>query len=417
MPLSCARFGRALWLLVLALLLAFVAISPYAFAQNDNSSEARTLTAAGIEAYDRGDYRTAIDDLKNAQALSPSYSPTELYLGLAYLKEDRSSDAIAAWQKYVSLRPGTETEKRNDLTATITQYLTILLREQDREQAEKAIAQERRIGPGDPDTVAITYYHNLGSPRLLYLQKGLTALIIDDVSKVPGIKVVERDKLQALLDEMNLGSSGLVDPRTAARAGHLLGAGQVATGSYLDPTKGNLHITSILADTGSARRKPQPPADGREVEFYVVEKTIAKAILNDLNHNEKQLQAEGVLAQVEKPQTKNHSAFEAFSRGLDSKDRGNYAQARSQFQEALKDDPDFELARRELYHTPLAPLTTAEIEGQVAASAPSAAEAGTTAVAGIDTIISAPPPPPLIVPVSPPPPTLPNVVPPAPPPG
>ena len=48
----------------------------------------------------------------------------------------------------------------------------------------------------------IIYYRNLGSSELGPLQKGLTALLINDISQVKDLKVVERDLLQALLEEL-----------------------------------------------------------------------------------------------------------------------------------------------------------------------------------------------------------------------
>ena len=106
--------------------------------------------------------------------------------------------------------------KNNDLRETVNRDLTILLLEQNRRQAQDEIANESKLGPADPTVVAITYYRDLGSPELKPLQKELTALVIADVSKVSGLRVVERDRLQALLDEMRLGASGIVDPGTAA---------------------------------------------------------------------------------------------------------------------------------------------------------------------------------------------------------
>jgi tetratricopeptide (TPR) repeat protein len=394
-------------------IIAMIAIvAPALFAASavaaGNQDLAKPLIFDGIKAYERGDYSTAVADLAKAQSIDPSHSPTALYLGLAYLKEGRLPNAIDAWQKYIALTPYTRTERRNNLQETVTRDLTILQREQDHRQALADLAREHEIGSGSPDTVAVTYYRNLGSPNLAPLQKGLTALVIADLSEIPGLRIVERDRLQALLDEMKLSSSGLVDPATATRAGHLLGAGRVVTGSYLDPVADDMRVDSALASTASGQVIADQNAQGPLTHFYDVEKRLSNAIAKDLGYGKNRLEADGVWPKFQTPQTTNFQAFEAFSRGLDAKDRQDYAAARSFFQQALADDPNFEAARRELLHTPLAPLTVAEVANAISAAAPSAAEsvAGMAGPANIGTGVAPMPfggvPPPPELPAAPP---------------
>lgn len=414
------------WPLALLTALVVLIVNPSAGRTTaQNSRLAKPLIEEGITAYQQGNYQEAIVALTKARTIAPDHSPAALYLGLAYLKQNRLSEAIAAWQTYVTLPPYTKTERQNNLQATVTQYLTLLLRVQNQQNAQAAIARERDIGPGDPHTVAITYYQNLGSAQLTPLQKGLTALLIVDVSQVRELKVVERERLQAMLEELKLGTSGMVDQRTAARTGHLLGAGQVATGSYVDPTKDQMRVDSVLAATGSAKVVGNEEASGQIKQFFDVEKELASAILRDLGYDQNRLQREGVLDAIRRPQTTSYPAFESLSLGLDAKDRQDYGAARSLFQQALTYDPKFEAARRELLHTPLAPLSIGEIGSSVAAAAPSAAEATAgmpelvpalapphpvTEVPPLPPVVAAPPPPP------PPPPALPPIPPPMPPP-
>src|SRR5436853_917220 len=66
------------------------------------------------------------------------------------------------------------------------------------------------------------------------LQKGIAGLMISDLAANAAVRVVERDELQKLLDEQNLGAAGRVDPQTAAKLGKLVGARYVVTGVRLD---------------------------------------------------------------------------------------------------------------------------------------------------------------------------------------
>src|SRR6266403_1896039 len=66
------------------------------------------------------------------------------------------------------------------------------------------------------------------------LQKGIAGMLISELAQNPAARVVEREDIQRLLDEQNLGSSGRVDPQTAAKVGKLVGARYVVLGTFLD---------------------------------------------------------------------------------------------------------------------------------------------------------------------------------------
>lgn len=60
--------------------------------------------------------------------------------------------------------------------------------------------------------------------------------------------VIERSRLEAAMKELNLASSGVIDPGTAARAGRILGAEAVVTGT-LTRLNGKFEINARLIDT------------------------------------------------------------------------------------------------------------------------------------------------------------------------
>src|SRR5205807_7071026 len=93
----------------------------------------------------------------------------------------------------------------------------------------RAQAQDTRPG------IAVFPFDNGGSygqdkDNFDALQKGIAGLMISDLAANAAVRVVERDELQKLLDEQNLGAAGRVDPQTAAKIGKLGGARCVGTG-------------------------------------------------------------------------------------------------------------------------------------------------------------------------------------------
>jgi len=57
--------------------------------------------------------------------------------------------------------------------------------------------------------------------------------ITDGLNGAPGIRVVERQRLKALMDEIGLSMTGAVDEKTALRVGKLLGANHLLLGSFM----------------------------------------------------------------------------------------------------------------------------------------------------------------------------------------
>ena len=175
----------------------------------------------GIDDYDRGNYDKAIAELTKAQQADPSRATTALYLALCYMAQQRFGDEVAVCQHYLNVKPSLF-ERKSDLQREGDQYIAILQVKSDHEQAVEAIANEINIAKrGDPNTIAVTDYRNIGpaDPDLNDLGKGMAYLLIEDVAKVPGLVVIDRGKYQAVAQELKLASSGIEDPKTAARTG------------------------------------------------------------------------------------------------------------------------------------------------------------------------------------------------------
>lgn len=84
------------------------------------------------------------------------------------------------------------------------------------------------------------------------LTKGVAEMLVTAMAANPGVRVVERDRLQKLLDEQNLAASGRVDNETAVRIGKLLGVHHMLTGTYVIDPKQRVRLVarSINTETG-----------------------------------------------------------------------------------------------------------------------------------------------------------------------
>lgn len=365
-----------IWLLIygLALTPIFTGLAPTRSA--DAASEAE-LVQQGIDLYEKNKLDQALQTLESAEIIYPENPAVPYYLGLIYLQKKQRTTAIAQWKRYVELAP------QNANTDTIHKNITLLLHKESEEYARKAVSEEAAMlkEPVDENTVAVTAFKNMGSEDLGPLGKGMAAMVIADLSAFKTLKVVEREKLQALLTEMKLGSSGLVDEKSAPKVGRLLRAKYVTSGSLTDLEKESLQIASILMDADLKTTMGTQDTQGSLKKFYDLEKEIACRIAADLGRDCKKAPEA-----FEKIHTKSLPALVAYSYGLDYADEEKYDEARNMFQKALEEDPDFDLAQAALLATPFAAmlmLSESQIIGNAAAAAPPAS--GTTATSAAAT--------------------------------
>src|SRR5215831_18289394 len=85
-----------------------------------------------------------------------------------------------------------------------------------------------------PARITVLYFdNNTGDKAYDPLAKGLADMMITDLASAPGLVVVEREKLEAVLGELKLQRSRFFDPKTAQRIGKGIGATYAVTGAFV----------------------------------------------------------------------------------------------------------------------------------------------------------------------------------------
>ncbi|HZR47059.1 MAG TPA: CsgG/HfaB family protein [Candidatus Manganitrophaceae bacterium] len=317
-------------------------ISPSA-AKGEEDASSETLK----HLYQAGRYKEGIDRMAGKKIES---SEEALYLGLSHLRLGNQAGAIEAWKQYLRMEEGSEGAR------DLSRYLTLLLQEEAKRTARRIIRQEKSLSEKvDVRTIAVSPFQNLGKQTYAPLSKGLAEMVITDLSKVKTLKVVERIQLQAILNELKLSQSGLVDKKSAPRVGKLLGAGKIATGSFLDVGEEKLRLDAAVTETEKGKLLASPEVTGGLSNFFQLEKALVFKILCGIGQCPESLDSE-TKTSVEKIHTRNLKAFRLYSEGLDLLDQGNYREASRSFFLAVEEDPEFNLARKALLEAPLFPL-------------------------------------------------------------
>ncbi|HOS98389.1 MAG TPA: CsgG/HfaB family protein [Deltaproteobacteria bacterium] len=210
--------------------------------------------------------------------------------------------------------------------------------------AKQAIEQEQALeGAPASNTVAVLTFGNPSAdPGLVPLQKGFAYLLMTDLSQVQGLTVVERVRIQALLEELKLGASGLVDEASAPRVGRLSGAGYLVGGDLSGKDRAGLSVSSDVLQVKDQSSLGRPSADGALEQVFELEKKILFEVVDLLKIKLSKKERES----LKRPLTTSYQALIYLSMGLDASDRGNYTRADLFYRKALALDPQFSPAAR-----------------------------------------------------------------------
>jgi len=294
------------------------------------------------------DPKSAIAALEKSIAQAPAPkngSMAYLYLGLAQLKLENQAAALRAWRTF-------DDKKKPLVKAEVDRLITLVEMELSKKLARQALAVEaqRSVVATKDNSYAIFNFAVSGvGADMVPLQKALAAMTISDLAQIKGVTVIERTRMQALLDEMRLGASGAVDPATAPKAGRLLGAEKLVVGSMND-NAGKLGIASSVA---SPKQKDLVGSFGLTEEknrFFDLQKQVLARIVEV---NKIQLDPEQGRTLLRHYHTQSYDATIAYGQGLDALDKQDWLAAQEHFAQAAKLDPFFMLARLARDHVPV----------------------------------------------------------------
>jgi TolB-like protein len=189
--------------------------------------------------------------------------------------------------------------------------------------------------------VAVLDFQGSGSVGGDYesLGAGLQSMLTSDLTTSSTITVVERARLADVRKELNLGRSGAVDPKTAAKLGHLAGASHLVTGTFT--LVGNkLRLDARVIDVKTGQVALATNADGDRETFFELEKKVAGAIIAQLGVTLTPKER----ASFARVQTADWEAFRKFGDGLRLFDDGEYDRSLEALRQATARDQEFRLA-------------------------------------------------------------------------
>jgi tetratricopeptide (TPR) repeat protein len=288
----------------------------------------------GIAYYRAGRFDDARGALETAARLQPKDGTTALYLGLTAEELGDLATARRAYASYIDV--GRTSRVRLQLQSR----LAALAKRELAAEARATLQRESTLGTevGDPTTVAVMPLRFTGNDSSLRpLERGFAELLTTDLARSSRLKVVERSRIQALLDEMALQRSGQTDAATNVRAGKLLRAGRVVQGSLLQLDGSQLRVDAAVVDVPTTQISGATQGSDQLDRLFDLEKRIALDLFRELGVTLTVAERNA----IEQRPTRSLAAFLAYSRGLTSEDQGRYDEAGRFYRDAIRLDPGF----------------------------------------------------------------------------
>lgn len=174
---------------------------------------------------------------------------------------------------------------------------------------------------------------------------GFSQMLVTDLLGVKDLQIVERQKLQYVLNELDLHHGDRVDPQTAAEAGRLLGAGTLMFGSFSAVGRDmRIDVRLVRTETGEVIKAGK--ITGRTNRFFELQEKLAKLVVDEILPRSER--TEELPPGFGSAQTKSLEAALAYSEGIRLMDDGMLSDAYDKFAAAVDLSPDFQAAIRRM---------------------------------------------------------------------
>jgi TolB-like protein len=214
--------------------------------------------------------------------------------------------------------------------------------------ARSAIANEHNINVAaiPSNTIGVAPLGaDSADPIVGPLAYALPDLLMGDLAQSHQVVVVDRIRLDAMLRELHLVSSGRVDPSTAPRVGKLIQARRLLIGNLVSTNQGRgINVDVRLADVATSQITPAVESRATSADIIDAEKALAFRVLDAMGVTLTPAERTA----IEQRPTKHISALLAYGRGVRDEAAGEYGPAAQQYAQALRIDPSFAQARTRL---------------------------------------------------------------------
>jgi curli biogenesis system outer membrane secretion channel CsgG len=172
------------------------------------------------------------------------------------------------------------------------------------------------------------------------ISRALSEILLEQLVKYPGTRVVERSRLREILDEQKIGSSALADEDARLRLGRIAGAQQMVFGSLMrigEIARIDVRLVSVATSQVLAAHE----MSGSTQDVVATMQAVARELVRSLPGGS------GVAAEGTATPTRVVT-LASFDAALALMDRKDFSAALEALQNILRTDPGFSPAERQI---------------------------------------------------------------------
>jgi TolB-like protein len=127
----------------------------------------------------------------------------------------------------------------------------------------------------------VRFDNNTGDERYEHLGRAMSSMMISDLSVIERIQLVERERIEEVMAELDLQVSGRVDPETAVELGMIVGAEYMVFGSFVtvDP---EMRLDTRVTRTETAEIVTTADVRGQGQSLFDLQQQLADTLIAGL---------------------------------------------------------------------------------------------------------------------------------------
>jgi TolB-like protein len=201
------------------------------------------------------------------------------------------------------------------------------------------IAPDRAVAQDERNVVAVLQYeNNTGDEKYRNLGRALSSMMISDLSVLEEIRLVERERLNELIAELDLQQSGYVDPESAQEVGLILGAQYVVAGAFIT-AEPEMRLDTRIAKVETSEIVTTAEVTGQSESLFELQQRLADEVVAGFGMVLTEQQRERLRSQQEANRIDNVQTAILFSEALCLLDYGAYVDAFEVIQDVEREAP------------------------------------------------------------------------------
>jgi TolB-like protein len=207
--------------------------------------------------------------------------------------------------------------------------------------AAVGVPQERTV------VAVLRFDNNTGDERYDHLGRAMSSMMISDLSVIDRIQLVERERIEELMAELDLQYSGRVDPESAQSLGMIVGAQYMVFGSFVtvDP---EMRLDTRITRTETAEIVTTADVRGQGESLFDLQQQLADTLIAGLELVLTEEERARLRTQQEANRIDDVETAVAYSEALCLMDYGAYPEAFEAIQRVQSAAPGSQIVRATL---------------------------------------------------------------------